>query len=417
MESSNGINLTELDNYALLGIFDNLEFSELLSVADVNANFRSLIAAHYMIAKHHINKKILLIKDNHPPFITAQVINIGQYDTIRTMLRNFGDLITSIEFATIHLSTMEVNVISHDIEKYCAKSLVQLKLTDVGIYLTGEVKQTFENIRNVILWQYDYVDNMELDRIYPMMEQLTFDVIYPIEMTSLIRFYPHLKHLEFNEFGSYAEDSVLLEVLQCNPQLRTLHLNRFLESNDLQVISENLVHLESLGLAIYPRSNNNDPSESQIVHFKNVNQFKITVEHVIIVDENQQIPITFGNLEAIEIFSTKLYEPLQKLIERNNNLKAISLPWTETMRSFLRIVNVFNRLSHLEEITVKWSNGINADDTLRLFNGNRSLMKITFIVSVQHCDDLLAVIPGEWEKDNIQVDYQVNYVTVIRIGA
>lgn len=408
------VQLETLDDYALLHIFDYLDFIELLHMADLSRRFRSIIGHHYMLGKYRIQHSIFRIADKKPPAITTNAITIGQYEAAAEFLRNFGDLITSFDFSSFYLSDTEIDALSHVIEENCTNSLKQIKLCDAGLKLVAQVKQSFNNVIEVDLSNFAHTYNIELNRIFPNMKTLNVEVQYPIELTSIVQYYPNLTNLQFTEVGYYDEDSILFDVLQLNPQLHSLKVNRFFKAEELQFINKNLQELKTLELSSYP-DHLFEPDENEIIHMDNVKHFVLKEEHSTF-RSHHQIPITFAHLQSIEIFSMKLSMPLQRLIQQNDKLKMISLPWIETMESFARILDIVGQLNELEEIRLKWQREIGAGNTLRLLNESEQLKRITFIARIgRDYDDLMAIIPSEFEVTTVEVIHKVKHVTIRRI--
>lgn len=59
--NSHTLQLDDLNDDVVLGIFEELDFEELLDLADVNIQFRDLITQHYIIPKCHLNEQVVQI--------------------------------------------------------------------------------------------------------------------------------------------------------------------------------------------------------------------------------------------------------------------------------------------------------------------------------------------------------------------
>lgn len=404
-----------MDNYSLMRFFNRLQFDELLNLAGVNSRFHHLIG-HYMLAKHNIHKKVLRLRNVDHPSITANAINIGKSVTILRFLRHFGHLITKLEYTHKHHTTIEHLKIKHSIQRYCARTLLDIKMSSQRSYLIGDVNNPFEKVINVDLaiGQFDR-DNLQLHRVYPHMERLNFSIPAGsdnamITMTSLAQLYPHLKHLEFSEITG---DSNLRLIVRANTQLNSLTLNMCPTVELLQFLDVTLADLKVLSISCDAAF-----EWASSVSMKSVRNFSI-----ISMDRDHEpkiltkFPITFNRLEEIDIVtSTILHVPIS-LIKQNRRVKVLSIHAVEAIDSYSRVLEIINQLNELEVLRVTWSSEISAMETLQFLNRvpNR-VQKINFIVTQRtFYSDLLTILPNQWQLAGEEfISSSVKYVTFVR---
>lgn len=107
------------------------------------------------------------------------------------------------------------------------------------------------------------------------------------------------------------------------------------------------------------------------------------------------------------------------MIQENDKLKVISLPWIETTQNFARVLQLLGQLKDLEEIRLEWRQKISADDTLRALDRveqSKTMNQITIIVRI-HIDynELIASIPKEWVVSSVEVNRNVKHATIVRM--
>lgn len=355
-----------------------------------------------MIPKYRLNEHIIHFKRvDDDDYVTGYYI--WHFGRIRKFLRNFGHLITKLDFPSTCFTLDEIKLLNIDIAEYCSISLEKVALSGVGSHLISETNHTFNNVVSVDVRYHHFDDNLELDRIYPKMERLKITSRYPFTFSSIQHTYPHLKHLEINNWGTLAESVILKSLLQLNRQLESLQIDGFPEIYVLEYASEQLTNLVSLSLGCYAyRFRDSEgfaihSNATQNIHFRNVRKFTLGVgwEALQSID---QIPITFEQLEILEISWPTSFEKIVPLITPHNRLKILSIPLTDTKQSYSNVLTVVNALAELEEIRLQWSSRISVVETLRIMHDFQHLKMITFVVSTGgEYDDLMDLIPNEWQ--------------------
>lgn len=394
---------------ALLNVFKSLKFNELLNQADKSTRSQQLIERHFMIGKYRVHENIIhLNKLYDGDDITGYFL--WQYVSTEKFLRNFGHLITKLEFSSVSFTQQEIRLINQQIVQYCSESLKEISLVNVGFHLIGETGETFQNVVSVNVRYHEIADNLKLDRIYPHMERLKIVSRYPLNSNSLVRSYPHLKHFEITDWGTSAESQQIQQLLELNPQLESLRIDGFPELNVLIDASERLVNLTTLGLTL--RSRNFRDANGHVipldatktVHFECVRSFTVTIgwEAVESLDHAQ---ITFKQLENLHILSSLSFDKVAKFIESNKHLKVLAIPNVDTTQLFSNVLEVLRGLSDLEEITLKWSKNIATANVLSLLTAFEKWNKITFVVSIKEkSNELFNIVPSEWQFESNNYD-------------
>lgn len=388
------LRLDNLDDYSLLGIFDLLGFDELLNLSEVNDRFHQLIGNHYMLGKYNIDVKIVRLDLLSTQLAGYDEYRIGRYYTIQKFLKSFGHLVKKLKFLQPAFDDHRSGDISIQIAEYCSKTLNEIEVANTEVHLLSKTKQTFQNVNSVNIAYHNRIqranelDNLQINRIYPNMDKLSFAAAH-IGLTSIAQKYPHLKHLEFHDSFTEEHES-LEELIHLNPQLCSLTLTKFPRHAILQLASNNLLKLDTLALSEYPSGGLD--SYKRTVHFHNVKKFVFTINRN---DSNvfDIVPVTFQQLEVLEIVTATSFNAPIQLIEQNKQLKKLSMPFTN-----IDVLDTFRDCSAFEEIKFRWSNRISALDTIRLLCKLTSLKKITFVVlRKQNIHKLFEAMQKNWK--------------------
>lgn len=404
---STGLKLNELDINSLLGICDHVNFGSLINLADTNTEFRQLITDRYMIPIFRIHEQVISFeKQDIVMYIPDDTIAIGKVHTILRFLRIFGHLITRVKLSGSQFEEKQTALITRYIDEYCAINLVELDLIDAGEYLISNAERIFEKARKVHLRNVKQLENIQIHRIYPNINELSFATDSKLAASPLY-------HLQYTQhFGNS---------LISLAQLRTLSLHGLPTFDLVSVISAKMPQLETLSIAYYV--NNFVVPANQITHFNKVKTLKISVlEH----NESHTInslPLKFDQLDNLEIFSSLLHNVPINLIVENVGLRTLSLPTTLRMDEFWPVFDqIQSTHMNLSELTVVW-NQLSDARTVKLMTDFQQFNKITFRVNDLsdtriHLSTLLALVPLEWQVDRvIQFSAGINYkydVTVIR---
>lgn len=383
-------------------------------MADTNSRFRNLIARHYMVPVFHINERVIRLDLAKNQQSNLNEIHFDNYDAIVKLLKNYGHLITKLVYVRPPPSSPSFNAeiveISENIAKYCAKTLTEITLSSDEYYLLSQTNEIFNKVIRVNIVQLyssqqpdsTFDGFFKMHKIFPNMEELH---LTPNAFKSMENLYPKMKHLEFSTTQS-ADDNKLTNLLLFNPQLRSVALNNFPHSSHLEFNNQFLPQLETLQI---PFDNVNELASyhKNPVHFKNVKKFIVAVSERNF-DVSTNFPITFEQLDALEIISNYSTEVAFKLIEQNDKLKVLSMPHND-----LYVLDAMNQWTELEQITAQWSSHIVETEVQRLIGNAEKLTTITFVVPYQaNGDDLIAILSDEWQF--VREDHSGKYLTFER---
>lgn len=385
--------MDELDDFSLLTIFDKLDLPSLLNMASLNGRFHYLIST-YNIRNRLDNKTICLVDDDDSQCSGAQYVSINKIETILKLLQYYGDRIKSLKYDLHNARPHEQQTIVDYIERYCSKTLSKIALFDMAAF-----SQTFENVKSVDLQQFDYSSELFIRERFPKMETFHFSTIILTRFPTIEKFFPNLLNLRIDSGDSEDINAGLKVLIQLNPQIRSLQLNRFPNFQLLQFASQNLPALESLTLA-YPQSYKPIVSYElgDTVHFPRVRLFRIIGEYnsLHLQLPFSRFPLTFERLERLDIVSPTIDTLSAQLIRHNRQLKSLSMPMISE-DSYKEVLYNVRQLKELEETTLRWPNRFNADDVEHLMHDFGRLKKVSFIVTNdEESGSLNAVCSDEW---------------------
>lgn len=345
-------------------------------MADVNENFRSLIGTHFMVTKYRLPDSLLTITAKDEASIIADKISIGQ-QYAGAFLRLFGQLITELDFSD-PLIYDDDQAIAKSIIAHCSGTLTALKLRENGHSMLSDTRHTFDRVTSLNIRSIAFLDDFQLNRIYPRLEQLTIAVHHPVTLATLGQPCAHLRRLNVIETDlKRLDDSILHGMLAANGQLRHLTVDRFLEPAMFAKLNE-LPDLDELALTF---------DERDFIHLKqmaghsvvaNVRRFTFSVQ-ILIISPHYQIPVTFANLEELQIVSNKLTQPVQAFIARHDKLRVLGLAALEPLSLRSSVFEVIGALPALEDISLQSWHLITADDILHMFAGRQTLEYIRFV--------------------------------------
>lgn len=416
-EPSKGLRITDLDDYILMEIIDHLGFEELLLFADLNQELRQFITNRYMIARYHIDTSIICFSVAVDEQEIRSRIIIGKMHLVLRFLRIFGHMITKLKFSGLTFTAEETKLISNYISEHCGDTLTELEIFEARCDLTANTAITFPKVTKLRITSLKELDDLQIHRIYPALEEL-FYATTAFASISIKQFYPNLVRFELIEHDDYLNASTIGPFLLDNPQLHSLNMNRVPTFALLKLISENLKSLTSLGIGYHStvyRANDGN------LNFPSVQYFAVTPRNSY--QPLQSFPLTFDQLNSIEIW-TKDYSCIpMNLFAQNLQVKSVSLPWLDGVKAS-RVFNEMKKTHRLEEIKMKLSTEDGVLDIFQQLTEYESLQKITFIVydlagSTTNRDALLAVIPQEWHLNDLGLAnrmfvYDLFHITVIR---
>lgn len=395
LDSTKETQISNLNDFGLTNYLQQsgFEFTDLIKMAKVSDRFSKIIA-NIMLNTYRIHEKTVRIEKVEQELDSKNAIVIGEYEVILELLEHFGNIIQGLHYSGMFFSGEERLKINQYIAKYCSQSLIGLELRDADNYLIGVTNQTFPRVTHVNVQNFEYVDDLQLNRIYPNLENLTI-WSYDSALNSLAHHYPHLKH--FTTFNM--NEMIVTDLIRLNPQLRGLSFNDVPSFDFIEDINKALPHLELLEIRHFANGFQNSTDRTQNIHFANVRHFGLHAD--VIGSETftfDRIPITFNNLETLKIVSLTENDVYQRLIQENNQIEILRLERVFEIETIPIITTCVDQLANLEELSISWVSDIELADILDLLGHLQHLRKVSFDFLIEFdCDGLASAVSSKWK--------------------
>lgn len=272
-------------------IFEQLNFESLLNIAQANKEFA--ISAVNVFRRKFSDKMIVIEchEDNLPKqntgwsfniwdtfhgtktvqkisyFISEDQLKIQDYKMILNTLRIFGGEIKRLKIVYNGVDVIKSKVITWAINKYCADSLIELKLDECFDSVLNYMLKPFKKVKNIIFLKsfrgMSSYKALPMNELFPQVQHLslfltTFSSHYPI------CYLPQLQHLNLHISSEYENNTV--NFIQINPHIRSIDL-RSPTSKILDSVNRVLLNLENITISLYT-------AEDNTMHFDSVTKFK-----------------------------------------------------------------------------------------------------------------------------------------------
>lgn len=389
---------SNIDNSGLANYLQQsgFELIDLIKMAKVSGRFTKIIT-NMMLNTYRIHEKTVRIEKVEQELDNKNAIFLSEYDAVLEFLEHFGNIIQALHFSGMFFSGAERLRINHYIAKYCSQSLKRLELRDADHFLIGVTNQIFPRVLHVTVQNFEYINDLQLNRIYPNIENLTI-WSYDLALNSLPHHYPHLKH--FTTFNT--DEGIVMDLLRLNPQLRSLSFNDVPSLEFIDDINKALPHLELLEVKHFANGFHNSTDRIQNIHFANVRHFGLLAE-VIGSDifTFDRIPISFSDLQTLKIGSLTTNDVYHRLIQENNHIEILRLERVFEIETIPIITSFVNQLDNLEELSISWVSDVEQADIVELLGNLQHLRKVIFDFLVEFdCDSLASIVSSTWKIEH-----------------
>lgn len=315
-------------------IFKHLDLIDLLNIADTSKQFK--IAADLVYRKMYGDKPVyissILPCRNEQEKFGEEIENIQYAQTCLQLLRNFGQLITSLKLDPINLLektnrekwfTLLFKCVITYINEYCAESLTKLHIHQCP---NGYLKflKPLPNVETVKMdsFGFDGLSKDSLNKLFPKMNVLEY-IDFNQSLGIIENHFPHLNQLNvFRGRGHniVSWNSISPDVLELNPQILCLKFNI---GSDLDVLRsiENLQHLEELHFMWDTKYTHVDYFGEQF-WFRTVKKFKISFNTAAL----PVMPFRMNRLELFDVSANAiLYDELYEFFRNNQTIVYLKL--------------------------------------------------------------------------------------------
>lgn len=363
-ESSNPPNPTELkiDHLkpeVLVKIFANLDFVDLLNVANATKKLRE--AATQIYAKIHVDKVVKFNGDaagqkGLDVQATDTTIEVNKARACLLMFRGFGENIEKLILNFNGIGPRRSQAISQMLNFYCAKTLIELEWNDCPADAMNDSSERFKSLTVLRMTSGCLGTSMsKFNDFFPALNDLELNDIEVMDRKCIERTFPnmtHLKvHIEPRKKLNFQKTHVKT-ALKLNPQIRSFGLCSGCEPKLLAFINENLPLLNTLEIK-NPRNRFFD-SDEDVICFKNIEQF--TLDIVNCNDSFTNIPFRFKRLRKFTLNANcRNHNEWIDFVARNpkiNELKLLDYNFFYVVKD--RQMMQIARMPSLTDLTLDW---------------------------------------------------------------
>lgn len=371
-------NLNDLNVDCQESIFQYLNLSDLLNISETDDDFTE--AANIIYRRLYKNKLIRIDKNvcgfGHYPnthTIKSGCIIVHNQRFYSRLLSNFGN---SIKKLSINLKMKnyfnEIEDIQAQINKYCAKSLVEFNIENCQHFTSKAFVKPFSQVCALSLTNcvLQFTAD-EFNRLFPCLIRLELlkNKMKSEHSVFIEQNFPNLKHWTLDHKG-FSRQNILM-ALFFNQQLSSLHLMTTVDSKFLHLINELSPNLRNLQLVI----SSYDFTEDFSINFKNVEKMKLSVHGPF-----KNLPINFDQLKELEInVNDGYYHGFIDFIIQNVNLIKLTIdtPCWIVMNTDDIDVKLIGQNLNLTELSLKRCR-ISDDAASYLMNSGKLLKKLQF---------------------------------------
>lgn len=403
----------QLDPGSIEIIFDQLDFEDLLTIAEVSSDFHFF--ADRAFKRNFAHKKIcfgnFVFKD--PPnkmdraiLKIAKVINrfggeipINMYtvesDSIRIQsvfygmktLKYFGKSIRSLKLSLLYADVNAAKFILQYVDKYCSDTLLELDIWYGDVL--GHFQNPFSNLKKLnFVHDPNYSGvTWPSNRTFPALRELTLSNFNDDQVDF---YFPFLEHLAINR-RYHRQLPLLKKLINANSHIRSFTCERC-EQEIVKYASTKLPQLENLTLA-------NFAVGSDAIRFETVQRF--TVIEVRDFNLQPRFNIHLPNMQELHVrFYDWPLDSLESFLQNYQNLSRFYLHYnwlddSEFARITSKLPNM-EEMSFLRDTDSTWqdSNGL---AVLRLLTNHQKLTKFHLSYCTERDEKLFRdQLNGKW---------------------
>lgn len=412
MPSNQQSNLTEtklkfddLHLDVLFLIFDELEFGDLVNVADTNLKLSYFAAEIFRQKFRNINHFDIEPNKYSASKVFKKTIRMHGYKLIVNALKHFGKNVQRITVDGFYLKPTQSAGVIGAINKYCSETLIELGLFWVEFNICHHFTQPFTKVKTLKFELKKKVaePTKKLNKLFPNAEYFVLG-IQPLANDSFTDcFFPHLTHvtlridytINWKSKGEFMGEKLLKQ----NPQIQSIALNiQYTPVDILSSINQILPNLKYLKLWQCPTFN--------VVHFNNVKALNICENDFTGFEH-----IKFSRLEEIELdYFNYLHEKIFAFLKENeNSLRQLDIVENSNSDDFqMKFESLIEALPNLMQISVMCRQRLSMDALIRILNFDyqENLQQFTcsnYGFSQSDLTSLLQNIGDDW---NLDVSYK-----------
>lgn len=361
-------------------IFERLQVTELMSLADTNKNLQLVVED---VLRRRFAKKMIVFNGPYSTSKTAtsrfyltesnNEIQISHYPTVLKMLKKFSHLISKLK--VMHPYNLpaknHANEIYRLINLHCSETLTELSMINKEFDIFGELTDSFKRVEHVSLSGNFHKLSNHFNEIFPSTQHLTLDMFQTDDLQWFDCKIPHLESLSFYNWGSSAKkveigEQMIRKMFKANPQIQSFSVD-YAFPRLLKRVEDELPMLKNLDITSYVESPKDN--ESYQFLFEHLKSFKLMIS-------SHSLPsnITFTHLEEFvtDAFSRKCTRWIE-FVENEKNLKKLEVRRCLTDNEIIRLTKAE---LNLEEIYIEVEKTVDNENIVKFIESLQGLRKL-----------------------------------------
>lgn len=289
------LTITDLPVECLAHVFNNLDFNDLINVADVSENTAK--AASLVYSRKYSNHVIKMVGLGTPKMVEFEelAITIGAPSVCLKLLSKFGDSIKNLrlEYLNDDNLTHEWSELPRLIHKECVDNLIELKLINCDEKLFAGIEKVFKKLRRLRISCSRLGNCVDLGKWFPNLERL--ELVHNDRCEQIVSHFPHLSYLAMDTKNACLSTSTIKTMIKSAPQLETLALCGGMTEQLLRFINEHSPNLKRLFLWDFHLEN----QTNEIIVFKTIETLCISTGFLGILPSD--VPFEFEKLTDLRL--------------------------------------------------------------------------------------------------------------------
>lgn len=366
---------------------ENLDLMSLLDAASTNETERH--RANEVFKSKFGDKRLKITSIQIPKTsysISSDILSID-CDIAEKFLKAFGQSIEDVVIEYSFIPVLMQEEIGQFVNSYCFETLKTFRAEDCSDGAFETMIKPFEKVERVVVegdWHETVNgDSLGFGEMFPKIH--TLNIMF-FNGFIVDRLYPNLKELSatLDGFTNFAE------LIEKNPQIEELFVKET-SMELLNVINKNLIHLESLSMAI---PNDLKSYNGSIINFEQVKEVAISDMRRNIEPEK----IAFNQVKHFELLVDGIIkDEWIEIIGSNKQLENLTI--TAGYFNNRTLLKLSENVTNLIEAKIKCDIGTNVETVAQFLEKNEKMKTVTLHLrkgSVMFFESLTEILEHEW---------------------
>ena len=418
-EDDNKTNFTDLNDDCVFLILEQLNFDDLLNMAQINGKFSTLTADEF---RRKYSRLQIVIRDVTPfPNGPNELSNVGMKidagtieqinkyvsnrpikspnikvskteievengDQILNIFKHFGHLIkrfTSITFSST--LPLKSELIGKLVSKYSSESLVEVEFVHGPEKMLKHITKPLINVESVTLrGNYENFNRrtIRLDNLFPTVHRLNFDTLNNFDFAPFDYHMPHLEHIFMHKIA-LNRGSAIPALFMKNPQIRSIDFYR-VDPEFIRNVNFHLPQLETIKLSHFEL-------RSGSIRIKNVTTFVTDFGHF-----TSPLNLHFPRLQTLHVvdYRSERFAEWFHFLNEHNHLRYLYFKhFNMDDQQFQQLTA---NLTNLVEISLEYrtelihrNQALSSNVIVEFLRSHNKVEQLNVINFPEHCEDEL----------------------------